>query len=114
MAYQARQNNTAKIVATFTDEDGVAITALDSLKMTLYDEQSGTIINSKDGVDIAGSFSSGTLTLLLTPADNAVVNAVKGASERHILLLEYTYGTSKKGSEPIEIDVEYTAKAHIT
>ncbi|MEW6511841.1 MAG: hypothetical protein AB1428_12890 [Bacteroidota bacterium] len=108
------QNNTAKIVATFTNEDGAAITSLDALKMTLYDVKTHAIINSRDAVDILASFSAGTLTLILTPADNAIVNPVQDGTEDHILLLEYTYGTTKKGSTEIPISVQYTERAHIS
>jgi hypothetical protein len=113
MANVVLQNNTAKIVATFTDEDGVAITNLNALKMTIYDVRSHSVINSRDATDIITSFSAGTLTLILTPADNAVVNPVAGDSEEHVLLLEYTYATTKKGSKEIPISVEYTEKAHV-
>lgn len=113
MANEVLQNNTAKIVATFTDEDGAAITSLNALKMTLYDTKSHQVVNSRDAVDILSSFAAGTLTLLLTPTDNAVVNPVQGSAEEHTLLLEYTYGTTKKGSKEIPISVQYTERAHV-
>jgi len=113
MANEVLQNNTAKIVATFTDEDGAPITSLNALKMTLYDTRSHQVINSRDAADILSSFSAGTLTLILASADNAIVNPIQGQSEEHVLLLEYTYATSKKGSKEIPISVQYSRKAHI-
>lgn len=56
MANEVLQNNTAKIVATFTDEDGAAISSLNALTMTLYDVRSHQVINSRDAVSVLSSF----------------------------------------------------------
>lgn len=113
MANEVNQNTTAKVIWTAVDEDGVAIAAFDSLKMTLYDVSTGRIINSRDAVDVSGSFAAGILTLILTPLDNAILIAKPAESEEHVLLLEYTYASTKKGSHEIPITVKYILKSHL-
>jgi hypothetical protein len=101
---------TSKITATFKDETGAAVTVVNAMTLTIYERDSLAIVNTKNGTDISASFSAGTLTLTLTAADNAMVTTEE--SEIHIILIEWTYGGTKKGKKEIPILVYLVDKAH--
>jgi hypothetical protein len=107
---QVKEGCTARITMTFVDETGVAVTSLDAITLTLYEKESEAIINSKNATDISSSFSAGTLALTLSPTDNAMTTT--NPSEIHVALIEYTYGTSKKGKWPVVFEVIDIPKAH--
>jgi hypothetical protein len=88
---------------TLTDEDGavVAGSVLSSATLTLYDERTGNILNSRDaqnvnqanGVTIS---DLGVVSWLLVPADNAIVDQ-RVPSEVHVAVfdLRWDAGTSR-------------------
>ena len=71
-----------KYTGTLKDEAGVLVTTLDSLTLTLYDEDSKNIVNSRNAQDILnannGTFSSGVITFNGQPADSTPVDQTKG------------------------------------
>ena len=85
------------------DEDGavVAGSTLSSATLTLYDEKTGAILNSRNqqninngnGVSIG---DDGMISWLLVPADNAIVNQ-KLSVEMHIAVFDFRWdaGTSR-------------------
>jgi hypothetical protein len=86
-----------------TDEDGavVAGSILSSATLTLYDERTGKILNSRNqqnvnngnGVSIG---DDGIVSWLLVPDDNAIINT-RLSQERHVAVFDFRWdaGTSR-------------------
>jgi len=118
--FHARESSSAKLTATIQDESETAIPAasLATLTIMLYDQETelddpGTtaaIINSRNRQNILNAngcavSTGGVMTMTLTPADNVIVDTDK-STERHVALIEYTYGAGlKSGKEEVLIDV---------
>lgn len=111
MAYTVNQESSAKLTATFTDEAGASVTSMDSIKLTIYDSETDSIINSRDGSDITSSFSAGTLAFTFLPADMAMVGT-GNTFEKHIVLIEWNYATTKKGKDEIELNIKRMEHKH--
>jgi hypothetical protein len=83
--YEQTERSSGVYTATLLDEDGAAVTALDTLVVWLRDVASGTIINSRNGQSLlnanGGTFSAGVLTWEMSPADHAIVGT--RTHERH-------------------------------
>ena len=98
-----KEDSTYLVTGRVEDETGALIgsASLDSFRMWLFGAD-GNIINSRVNVDKSGSVSStGGLSLVLTPADNPIVDSTK-ATERHLLVLEWEWDSSAdKGHENI-------------
>lgn len=86
-----------------TDEDGavVAGSILSSATLTLYDQRTGAILNSRNqqNVNQANGVSisdAGVVSWLLVPADNAIVNT-KLPQEVHVAVFDFRWdaGTSR-------------------
>ena len=106
------EQTTQRITYGIKDETGTAIpaSALTTLTLTLYaldGAQAGTVINSVDDMNILNANrgtvdGSGNLTLLLQPADLAILDTAL-LEERHIALVEWTYAAgAKSGRHEIE------------
>ncbi len=106
MADIFNEKTTGYVNLTFKDEDGNAVVP-DSATYTLYNEATGAVINSRDAVNISGLASN--YDLELTPADNVLFDADK-IREIHILMVEWTYNTDKKGKDEYRFAVENLAK----
>ncbi len=112
LAGEYKERSTSKITATLEDSDGTAIaqSSLTTLTLTLYDEFSGTIINSKDGANVLTSLDeSGNLSLTLVPADMQIINTTR-ADEMHIALMRWTYPSSQGGNQEIAFKVKNMTK----
>ncbi len=112
------EGKTAKITAVIEDEDenGVALANLTTVTLTLFEDRSKAIINSRNQTDIknAGpgviSTTGGNLTLTLTPDDMAILVASNDA-ERHVAFIEWTYSSgTKSGGHEIAFTVTNLAK----
>jgi len=113
LTYSLDERTSGRIVGTITEEDGVTpipAGTLTTLTFTLYaDDGSNTIINSRTDVNIlnanGGTVSAaGVLTLTLAPADNQILNA-NLPYERHVVLLEWTWGSGKAGNAELILSV---------
>ena len=75
---------------TLKDDAGTLVPSLDSLTLTLWDEESGNVVNARNGQDIlnanGGSFNSGLLTFAVTPPDTTIVDATKEMEFRRMTL----------------------------
>jgi len=100
----------AKYKATITDEDQAAIasSSLSTLTLTLYDVETGTIINSRNGQNILNANnviidSDGLLTWTIQAADNEIVGTRRraGQYEKHVALFEYTWSSKASKHELI-------------
>ena len=104
-----------RITLTLVDETGAAVplAAITTATLTLYarDEASLPIINSVDHLNIKNDgvrgtihATSGLLTLLLQPNDNAIVNSANDL-EWHRLLLEINYSGTQYLRHELEVPV---------
>jgi len=91
----------ALYTATLLDETGAVIdgTALDSLVLTVYDVDSGAILNSRNAQNVKNAngvtiTALGALAWTLAPADNAILG--KGATERHAAYFLATWASGAK------------------
>ena len=98
----------AKYTATIIDEaeTAIALSAMTTLTLTLYDEETGTVINSRNDQDVLNTnnvtvSSAGLLTWLIQPGDNAIVGTRRraGQYEKHVALFEYTWSSGSKASK---------------
>ena len=109
------EGTTAQITFTLKDESLVVIPSnqIVTLKLTLFNEQSRTIINARNAQDILNTnnvtvhTSSGLVTWLLQPADTAVENFTN-AFEARIALFAWTFASlgSKAGKRQIRFRVK--------
>ena len=102
---------TARITGTILDDTGTPIptAALTTLKLTLFDKRSLAILNSRSAVSVLNTAggtvdSNGLLTMILSPADNAIV-AQSPVSETHVALFTWTYNA---GAATGRAQVEFT------
>lgn len=88
--------------ADLVDETGAAVSgaSLDTLTLTVYDVDTGTILNSRsqqnvknvNGVTIS---AGGALVWTIAPADVAIIDDTK-QFEQHVALFEGVWATTKK------------------
>jgi hypothetical protein len=94
------EDSSAVYKATVVDENGDPIIGLSSIKASLFDRDTGTIINSRKSQSVlevnGGHFDIDTsiFTLHLTPDDNYILNQSK-EEEDHILRFDYTYNSGQ-------------------
>lgn len=88
---------TALITGVIADAAGAALgaSAITTLTLTLYEKRTGSILNSRNAVNIKNANggtvdSSGNLALTLDPADNALLTQAV-AHETHVALIRWTY-----------------------
>lgn len=107
-----KEDSTYQVSGTFKDEAGVAIPAasLTTVKMWLTDHLGGVINSHGSGTDILNTgqgvvSSAGLLTLTLLPADNPIVGPNADSIERHLLIIEWAWATTKKSHAVIYLMV---------
>ena len=104
------EQTTALITATLTDELDAAIpkSGLDTVRFTLYDAVTGTVINSRSAVDVMSSVdSAGVITMTLGTADTAL-GSQQNSRERRVAYFQWTYGQSgeKVGRHEVRFTVQ--------
>lgn len=102
------QDSSRVIQYQFTDLDDLPIPGSDlhALTLTLYDLESGVLINGRDnqsilgldGIPLNGGMvdEDGLLTLELAPADMVIQSEDVYAPELHILLFRYSWNAGAK------------------
>ncbi len=115
-----REACTALYTATLQDETHTAIpgSSLTTLTLTLYDQASGSILNSRNRQNVLNANNvtvteAGVLAWTMQPADNAIVNlsVAAGARERHVALFEWTWAAgAKAGKYEVFFDVQNLTK----
>lgn len=113
------EQTTLRFTATLIDETGAAIPSagLSALTLTLYNRDSTTkeILNGVDDVNILNTgrgtvhATSGLLTIVLLPADNAIIDDTVDL-EWHRALIEGTYSGGKTFKQEIDFQVRNLAK----
>lgn len=112
---RVNEGSTFEWTGTMKDENGLALapTDLASLTCTLYDEDTGQIINSRNSQNVLNannftlsSASSANISWDSPMADNPIIDDAK-ETEVHIALIRWTYGTGAAfgGSKEIAIRV---------
>lgn len=108
--YRVNERTTAVFAADITDETATGIpgSALDALTLTLYEQTTGAIINSRDGANVLNANGgtvdeAGHFIMVFTPADNQHMGT--DTSEVHIALFRWTYNTVKQGSQRVILSV---------
>lgn len=114
------EGESSNIIVQFTN-GGVAIAKnnLTTLKVTLFDRATSTLINARNLQDVLDAnngavATDGTLTLRLGPLDNIVVDATTpiGGLEEHIARFTWTWNDSistRTGQEEVAFDVKKLA-----
>ena len=97
---EVAERTTPTLSVTLRDLDGAGIPAssLDALKLTLFNDRTGAIINARDHQNVLntgiGTMSSaGVITLAFTAADTAVLDSTR-SSEVRVALLEWDWTVS--------------------
>jgi hypothetical protein len=113
------EGTTFLYTCTLKDETGAAVplSAVNTLTLTLYNKETGTIINSRNVQNVLNAnnvtlhATSGLLSWLAQPADNIIVTTdrIAGEREKHIALFEWTWSTTKKGKHELIILVKNLA-----
>ena len=93
--YEVNSGGSCVVVATYTDEDGSAVTP-SSVTWTLHDE-AGKVVNSRSGVSETPGTSN---NILLSGAD---VTCTTGQNERRRLTVSIVYDSSY-GSDIPQVD----------
>ncbi len=88
------ERTTPRLRLDIVDEAGDSITSLSTLTLTLHDG-AGAIINSRDRVDVLGSFSAGTLDWRFAAADTQILYPTR-EFERHTALIEWSWDSGAK------------------
>lgn len=91
-----QEGESMNLTGSVTDLAGTTLTssAVVSFTLTLFDEMSGDIINSRDAADMSSYLdSNGVISIPLQPADAAIVSATLGEREleAHIARLVWTW-----------------------
>ena len=98
----------ASYSATIRDAAGAVIPTanITTLTLTLYDVETGTIINSRNAQNVHNTnnvtvTSGGVLTWEIQPADNAIIGTRRraGQYEKHVALFEYSWSSGSKASK---------------
>lgn len=112
-----QEKTTIKITGRLVDESAAVLAAasLTTLTVTLYDKETGAIINLRDDTNILNTNggtvdANGNLAWTMDPADNPISDATLHI-EKHIALFEWTWTAGAKADkEEFEIPVRNMAK----
>lgn len=93
------ERSSGRLSGRLVDEVGVAVPTPLTMTATLYDRDTGTVINGRNDQNILGVNGgsvdgSGNFVFHLSPADNVIVNT-ENAYEMHHLLLKWTYNNGQ-------------------
>ena len=111
MSFTVNELCSSKIKGVLKDENdnGIDTANVSALTVTLYDDVTEAIINSRDHLNIlnvnGGSVDSqGNFSWLMSPSDNPILNDSLG-TELHHALIEFTYTGGKQGKKVVDIGV---------
>jgi hypothetical protein len=114
--------STARYTAAIVDEGGTGIPAavLASLKLSLYDADTGLAVNSISAVNILNTGrgvidSSGNLTLTLLPADTVTIGSPApdpGTIQYRSMVIDWVYnGGNSQGRHQVDFAILALAEA---
>jgi hypothetical protein len=96
------------------DDKRVPGSSCTALTLTLYNKHDGTIINSRNGIDVLNN-NGGTLdeqgnfNFEFTPADTAIITDALGYENR-VALFVVTFGSARKIRQEIELKIRNAVK----
>lgn len=100
---RVRERSTGRVTAVMKDELGAVIPAasMTSLKLTLYDVLTGTVLNARDAQNVLNANdvtldATGTLVWQVRPADHALVGTSPRALEKHRAVFDFTWASGAK------------------
>lgn len=105
-----KTTGTIRLQLTDSLDEELTLAELDTVLLTLYDVESGTILNSRNGVSIKNENggtvdAGGGLALELSDADNALLSQSVGI-EWHVALIVWTWaGGTKTGRKRVAFQV---------
>ncbi len=112
---QVNELTTARYQTTLLDEagDGILSGSFVSLSLTLYNLETGAVINSRNSQNVLNANNvtisgSGLLTWTLQPNDNSIIGSEK--TEHHKAMFEGIYSTNKAVRTEIGIVVTNLTK----
>jgi hypothetical protein len=98
--YAHTERSSGVYTATLLDEAGNTVTVLDTLEVWLRDIKTGTILNGRDGQSLLnanqGTFTAGTFTWAMVPADHAIVGGDGSQIEIHEAVFRATWDNGAK------------------
>lgn len=109
-----RERDTPILRATVQDNSVPAVpihgSALNALSLTIYDEHTQDIVNSREQVDIRTNVNeSGALEFPLTEEDMVILHPSR-KSERRRILLEWTWDTTQRASYEMQLVIDNMLK----
>ncbi len=116
--FYVNEGKSHQYTATLQDAAEVAIPSADltTLTLTLYDVDTGDIINSRNAQDVLNTnnvtvhATSGLLTWILQPLDNVIVTSASHV-EGHVALFEWRIASSgQDGNHEVNIHVHNLSK----
>lgn len=117
---RVEEKSTGRYKVVLNDEAGAVIPLSDmtTITLTLYDDYTGTIINSRNAQNVKNTNNvlyteAGLLTWTLQPNDNVIVTSEVRTNgyEKHIALFEYTWSSgAKAGKHELEFQVRQLNK----
>jgi hypothetical protein len=115
--FPLNEKTSSEITGQLQDETGAGVPAasLTSFTLTLYDLNTGQILNSRNAQNVLNANgvtvdSNGNVVWTLSPADNAIVTDALGV-ETHIALFQWTWAGGLKGANvEVAIPVRNLAK----
>lgn len=114
MANTVTERSSARYTATLLDENGaaVALVVMTSLKLWLRDVATEEYINGREAQDVLNAnnmtfhATSGLLTWLVQPADNAILSGDSGIeTETHEAIFEAKWSSTKQKTWKVTITV---------
>ncbi len=98
--------------AKLIDESGAGLdpASIATVKLTLYNEADGQIINNRDHQDIRSMLSAGgALRIPFESADSAIIDPTEDL-ECHVALIEWTWPVNKSGRHEMAFLVKNMSK----
>lgn len=113
--FQVHEKENATFTATLEDSTGtpIPLAQLVTLTLTLYDVDTESIVNSRDAQNVLNTnnvtvhSTSGLVTWEMQTADNVLTTTTK-ATELHIALFQWTWGTSPVRAGRHEVGIRVT------
>jgi hypothetical protein len=119
MLILVNEGTSAKYSTTLLRDDGqpVPLADLNTLTLTLYNKDSGAIINSRNNANVknagGGTYhaTSGAFDMIFSAADMAALGVAPNAPlvERHVVLFKATWAGNGALNWEVEIDVRNLA-----
>lgn len=110
-----QEGESCNITGTLKDTSGVTVTSAATFTISLLDESTGAIVNSRKDQDVLSSLSSGDYSIELDQLDSVVIGDLpEQATQNRIVRLKFTWDdgdSTRTGLEEFFFPVEKTIEA---